>query len=80
MNDLETVKIENGFALIYEKIKNGSHLIEIVDTKTGMARSIQCKTKKIALETTKESCAKLWDSFGKWGCETVKIYKENKLK
>jgi hypothetical protein len=66
MNELETVKKEDGYALIYEKIKKGCHSIEIVEVKSGLSRSIQCKTKKMALEYTKESI-------------TEKVYKENKL-
>ena len=79
MNDLETIKKENGYALIYEKIKKGCHSIEIVNISSGMCRSIQCKTKKMALEYTKESCVKLWDCFDRWGCITEKVYKENLL-
>jgi hypothetical protein len=29
----------------------------------------------MAIEFKKESCEKLWDCFGRWGCITAKIYK-----
>ena len=76
MNDLQLIKQEKGYAMIYEKVKR-KHIIEVVEIETGLAREIQCHTKDRVKSIIGEKLNSLWEALDRWGCDTLKMYKKN---